>query len=102
MNKNGRVSCDFRGRSRCPHAARSLDFAAEYFLDNNLWLNDSPELFTAMLINGYRSTFNRCFGELCYLSIRYDERFKRLNVTHAQVRRLVVVVVVVVRWGLVS
>ena len=68
MKKDGKVSCDFIGRGRCPHAARSLDFAAEYFLDNNLWLNDFQDVFTTMLINGY-SRSGLCFGELCYLDL---------------------------------
>eukprot|EP00977_Amphora_coffeiformis_P023731 scaffold14067_cov172-Amphora_coffeaeformis.AAC.3 len=67
MNKNtGRVSCGFIGEGRCPHAARSLDFAAEYRLDNNLWLRDFQDVFQRMLINGYGET-TECFNEVCRL-----------------------------------
>lgn len=68
MDEDGRVSCAFIGRGRCPHAARSLDFAAEYFLDNTLWLNDFKDVFTKMLMNRYTRTV-RCFGDLCYLAV---------------------------------
>ena len=67
LGSDGSVSCTFIGEGRCPHAARSLDFAAEYFLDNTKWLIDFHDVFTRMLKEGYTET-GSCFGDLCYLS----------------------------------
>jgi len=66
MDKNGEVSCGFIGEGRCPHAARSLDFAAEYRLDNNLWLRDFQDVYQRMLINGYTES-DECLNNVCLL-----------------------------------
>lgn len=67
MDKDGRVSCGFIREGRCPHAARSLEFAVEYRLNNNLWLRDFQDVFQRMLINGYTES-DKCFNGVCRLS----------------------------------
>jgi len=73
LRKNdGVVSCAFRTEPqlpdspppspRCPHAERSLRFAAEYRFDNALWLNDFEKVFKRMLIHGYD------LSDLCYIT----------------------------------
>ena len=61
MSESGRVSCSFTLRQlaegattqRCPHAARSFDFAADYRFDNALWLRDFQDVYHKMLNHGY-------------------------------------------------
>lgn len=66
MDKDGKMSCDFIGSSKCPHAARSLDYVAEYRLDNSLWLTDFQDILKRMLDNGYTLSQN-CSGGVCFL-----------------------------------
>lgn len=69
----GRVTCAFTsqigsdtGTSRCPRAQESLDFAAEYKFDNDLWLRDFRRVFQKMLNHGYDYVPNQdCLGDLC-------------------------------------
>ncbi len=70
---HGRVSCAFTqriasdtGSSRCPHAERSLEFAAEYKFDNDLWLRDFQRVYKKMLNHGYDyDRTKQCKGGLC-------------------------------------
>lgn len=69
----GRVSCAFTqqiagdtGSSRCPHAEQSLEFAAEYKFDNDLWLRDFQSVYKKMLNHGYDyDPTKECLGGLC-------------------------------------
>lgn len=66
MASDGEVSCAFIDENRCPHAADSLDFAAEYRLDNELWLNDFSDVLKRMVNAGYSVT-NECILDVCIL-----------------------------------
>lgn len=65
--ETGEVSCGFIGEGRCPHASGSLDFVAEYRINNNLWLNDFQDVFKKMLRKGYQVTQD-CFNGVCILA----------------------------------
>jgi hypothetical protein len=65
---DGSVSCAFIGDDRCPHAARSLEFACEYRIDNTLWLLDFQDVFSRMLTNGYGTGNGGCEDDVCLLS----------------------------------
>ena len=70
---DGKVSCAFTQQiafntnsPRCPEAAKSLKFAANYKFDNDLWLHDFEKVFKRMLNNGYNYNANQvCPGGMC-------------------------------------
>ena len=70
---HGRVTCAFTsqialdsGTRRCPRAQESLEFAAEYKFDNDLWLNDFRDVYHKMLNHGYDyDPSQECLGNLC-------------------------------------
>ena len=70
MDEQGRVSCAFTNVvgggavPRCPHAERSIEFAAEYLFDNELWLNDFMRVYHRMLNHGCTDGIF-CNGGLC-------------------------------------
>lgn len=49
-NRTGVVTCEFRdrNRNRCPYAQQTLEIAAEYKFDNDLWLEQFRDAFTKM------------------------------------------------------
>jgi hypothetical protein len=65
MREDGVVTCGFTRATipqgsalkSCPHAARSLQFAAEYRFNNTLWLHDFESVYKRMLINRYDRAF---------------------------------------------
>jgi hypothetical protein len=69
MADDGEVSCDFIGEGRCPHAIGSLEVAAEYRLDNELWLTDFADVLHRMLDHGYvvDNTVD-CVVDVCFLT----------------------------------
>jgi hypothetical protein len=70
MRSDGKVDCGFIAATsgdgpRCPHAARSLQFAADYRFDNRMWLNDFQSVYKKMLTNGYNRV--GCNNAICSL-----------------------------------
>jgi hypothetical protein len=73
---DGTVLCEFvqffatqQNVTRCPQASLSLEFAAEYKLDNALWLHDFSRVYKKVLNHGYPydPTLD-CPGSICVYS----------------------------------
>ena len=69
----GTVLCDFVGPSRCPHAAMSFQFAAEYTFDNLLWLRDFRDVMDKMTTKGYDADMTCPLFDVCPMSQQVDE-----------------------------
>lgn len=51
ISNDGDVACAFKGPTACP-AAKTLEQAAMYSMDNNLWLTDFKATWEKMVSNG--------------------------------------------------
>lgn len=73
IDSDGRVDCEFiqqiafdTNSPRCPVAGQSLEFAAMYKFDNDLWLRDFAKVFKKMLNHGYDYDPDKvCPANLC-------------------------------------
>lgn len=81
---DGMVTCTFisgfamqTGDPRCPHAKKSLGFAADYRFDNDLWLRDFEKVYKKMLNHGYPyETGKECLNGICQYDAKLIENLQ--------------------------
>jgi Peroxidase/PT repeat len=69
IDKNGRVSCSFKGPKACPAALKTIGFMSEYRENNTLWLEDFSVVYTFMLEFPFPTKKDGACqpGQLCFI-----------------------------------
>lgn len=69
IEADGRVTCPFQGRNRCPTADATFPHMQRYRNNRSLFLSDFQEVLDEMVENGYRRTGSCPEGDVCRLEV---------------------------------
>jgi hypothetical protein len=69
IRDGGRVTCPFKGESRCPVADETFQHVINYRSNRERFLEDFHEAFEIMITRGYRATGSCGNGEICTLEV---------------------------------